>query len=329
MSEIVKDLPCFKIKPGKNDRTVFKLEDLVALAESIRDNGLVEPIIVRPIDSPDYESDRYEIVAGERRFRAVSQILGLHTILAIVRELTDEEASAAMLIENVHRVDLNPMDEARGYQKRMNDFGWTINKIYKETNVSVKRIESRLSLLNLVPEMQHLIETDTVGVQFGESMSELDANRQRIALQYVVKSERPLLRELRAIVGKLHAEQVQEPMFDLNALVSQAIEQETDDHNGKYVREYPIASDMPRFERIGSLGFSLEHYIATLVRTGNHHAAAIVGRIYQGMIESNFCFPPKENSPLAECMSEVKVPEDENSIFVESFTSERFNKMEL
>lgn len=112
----VQNLPYAQVQPGQNDRTVFRPEELEALAASIQADGLIQPITVRPTPG-----GRFEIVAGERRYRAIG-LLGWETVPAIVRDLTDEQASTIMLLENVHRVDIDPVDEARAYQSRIDRF---------------------------------------------------------------------------------------------------------------------------------------------------------------------------------------------------------------
>ena len=171
----VVEIPLTQIVPGDNDRTVFEPQALQALADSIQADGLMQPITVRPLWSdvgtlfgkPDPGNVTYQIVAGERRFWAVN-LLGWPTISAIVRELNDEQADALMLAENVHRADLNPMDEARAYHKRMSKHDWTIAQIAGKANVSTHRVSARLKLLDLVPEAQKLIADRQMGVQFGE-----------------------------------------------------------------------------------------------------------------------------------------------------------------
>ncbi len=179
------------IRPGDNDRTAFRADKLRELADNIAEIGLAQPITIRPIESPDY---LYEIVAGERRYRAC-QMLGWTHIPALVRKLTDEQASRIMLAENVHRVDIDPIDEARAYQKRMEAFKWSTAQIAKAASVGEKRVQARLLLLKLVPEAQQMIQVGQMGVQFGECLSPLDFNRQRVALKYLTGKEKPLLRE--------------------------------------------------------------------------------------------------------------------------------------
>lgn len=123
------------------------------LANSIKEKGLLNPIIVRKIDDRNYE-----LIAGQRRFLAC-QKLGWMSIPAIIRDITDDtDATIISLVENVHRADMNPIDKARAYQKiyeRYKDY----NKVAKETGVSVSTIRKYLTLLNLSPSIQEKLST--------------------------------------------------------------------------------------------------------------------------------------------------------------------------
>ena len=123
------------------------------LANSIKEKGLLNPIIVRRNDD-----GTYSLIAGQRRFLAC-QKLGWETIPAIVREITDDtDATIISLIENVHRADMNPIDKARAYQKiyeKYNDY----NKVARETGISVSTIRKYLTLLNLAPSIQEKLTT--------------------------------------------------------------------------------------------------------------------------------------------------------------------------
>lgn len=215
--------------------------------------------------------------------------------------MNDEQADALMLAENVHRADLNPMDEARAYHKRMDKHDWSIAQVADKANVSAHRVTGRLKLLDLVPEAQKLIADRQMGVQFGEVMSPLDNNRQRIALRYVAQTERPLLREFKAIVGRLLEEQAQESLFDADLFIVQTLE----DHNAKREahnhRRFPTNDNLPLMAKVGTIGLSLETYIAQLLNDPSHQgAAAVVGTVYQGMLRAGMCFPPRpeRRSPL-------------------------------
>ncbi|MGB8648038.1 MAG: ParB/RepB/Spo0J family partition protein [Anaerolineae bacterium] len=287
----VNELEARLIKPGDNDRTVFKREDLESLASSIKDVGLAQPILVRPINHPTFQ---YEIVAGERRFRAC-QLIGWDKIPAIVRPLKDEQASAIMLAENVHRVDIDPIDEANAYRKRMDKFKWSIPKVSKEAKVSEKRVAARLSLLNLLEEVQKMIQSEKIGVQFGEVMAPLDQNRQRIALKYLTTVERPLLREFKALCGKLMAEQAQEPMFDDEVFIRQTVEAHNDERGKMLRRKFPVDDTLPPMDRVGSIGATLDAYIKLLLNSDDPHhraAAPIVGTVYDALLRGGMAFPP-------------------------------------
>ena len=123
------------------------------LANSIREQGLLNPIIVRR-----KEESRYELIAGQRRFLAC-QKLGWKSITAIIRDVTDDtDATIISLVENVHRADMNPIDKARAYQHiydRYKDF----NKVAKETGISVSTIRKYLKLLSLAPSIQEKLST--------------------------------------------------------------------------------------------------------------------------------------------------------------------------
>ncbi len=203
MNTTIMDLDCTKIVAGNNDRKAFDAVALRELADSLEAHGLAQPITVRPI------GERYEIVAGERRFRA-SQLAGWTTIPAIVREMGDEEAAAIMLIENVQRVDLNAMDEAEAYQKRQAQFGWSVAEIAKHAKVPASRVRARLALLDLVPQVQTLVRGGSMPLGYAEVMVDLDANRQVLSMRYFSQAKRPTIAEFRAVCGELLAAQSQE-----------------------------------------------------------------------------------------------------------------------
>jgi len=203
-------LPVAQIVPGANDRTRFDDRALAELAASIAAHGLAQPITVRP------QGDCYELVAGERRFRAACQ-LGWETIPAIVRELSDEAADAIMLAENLARADLDPLDEAGAYQKRMARHGWSVADVARHANVSTDRVRRRLALLALLPDVQRLVRAGQLPIGHAELLADLDANRQLIALRVFTAGRSPTLAEFRRICGELAAQQDQAELFDLEA----------------------------------------------------------------------------------------------------------------
>jgi ParB family chromosome partitioning protein len=138
---------------GFNPRKAFDETELAELAESIRSKGLLQPIIARP----DPRRGGYEIVAGERRWRA-AQRAALHTVPAIVRELSDLEAAEFALIENVQRTDLNPIEEATGYSELIEKFGYTQEQVSEVIGKSRSYLTNVLRLLKLPQPVQTLLQ---------------------------------------------------------------------------------------------------------------------------------------------------------------------------
>lgn len=137
-----------------NPRKDFREEELVELAESIKAKGLVQPLIVRP--DPD-NATMYEIVAGERRWRA-AQKAGVHSVPAIVRTLTDKEVLEFGIIENVQRSDLNAIEEATGYKDLIERFGYTQDQVSEIIGKSRSHIANTLRLLKLPSSVQSFVQ---------------------------------------------------------------------------------------------------------------------------------------------------------------------------
>lgn len=134
-------------------RRHFKDEALQELADSIRERGILEPLLVRPLPNA---RDSYEIIAGERRWRA-AQIAGLHDVPVMVRELTDREAMEFGIIENVQREDLSPLEEGDGYKRLIEEFGHTQDALSKIVGKSRPHITNMLRLLSLPEGVRALI----------------------------------------------------------------------------------------------------------------------------------------------------------------------------
>lgn len=138
----------------RNPRQAFAEDELADLANSIREKGIVQPILVRPAGS----QDRFEIVAGERRWRA-AQKAGLHEIPVIVHQISEAEALEIAIIENVQRADLNPVEEAAGYRQLMDQFGYSQEKLASMIGKSRSHVANTLRLLKLPDSIQaHLRE---------------------------------------------------------------------------------------------------------------------------------------------------------------------------
>ena len=314
MTQIL-NLQVSQIIPGNNDRRDFDPIGLQELAASISEHGLAQPITVRPHPgyNPDARDDdggnctacgeagrctchfRFEIVAGERRFRAVSQILKLETIPAIVRHLSDEEASAIMLVENTSRTDLNPIEEANAYNERRVRFGWDIPRISKVAGVSEDLIKRRLSLISLIPDAQHLVANGHLPIGHAEAITDLDSNRQRIAIRIHSESEGMSLRIFKGIVGQLLQEQDQDGLFDLENFWIDQVQQDTLPTRGKRaIVDVPTRSDIPELEFINKMSASgiILQYIKNLETSGFNQEAATIGTLFQGLVKLNFMSIP-------------------------------------
>jgi ParB family chromosome partitioning protein len=146
------DLPLSAITANpRQPRTVFDEDALQELVESIREVGLLQPVVVRPLGE-----GRFELVMGERRWRA-SQQAGTHTIPAIVRETRDHDLLRDALLENLHRAQLNPLEEAAAYQQMLEDFGCTQDELAQRIKRSRPQISNTIRLLRLPPTVQRRV----------------------------------------------------------------------------------------------------------------------------------------------------------------------------
>jgi len=142
-------LPVGFLKPNpRNPRKKFTDDAMADLTTSIRDKGILQPLIVRPLGG-----DSYEIIAGERRWRA-AQKAGLHDVPVIVREASDRESLELAIIENVQRADLNPMEEARGYQQLVDEYRYTQEELAAVVGKSRPHVANTLRLLALPEAVQ-------------------------------------------------------------------------------------------------------------------------------------------------------------------------------
>ena len=148
-------LPVSSLQPGKyQPRTQMDPASLDELAASIRAQGLMQPILVRPLGNTDEE--RFEIVAGDRRWRA-AQMAGMSEVPTLIREIPDESALAMALIENIQRENLNPLEEAQGLQRLIDEFSMTHQQAADAVGRSRPAASNLLRLLQLVPPVQELL----------------------------------------------------------------------------------------------------------------------------------------------------------------------------
>ena len=151
--ELATTLPITKLRPGKfQPRTHFDETTMRELSESIAKNGIMQPIIGRPV-----EKSMYEIIAGERRWRA-AQMAGLLDVPILIRDISDQVALELALVENIQRQDLTPLEEATGYQRLMDEFGYTQDELSTTVGKSRSHIANLIRLMDLPPEVKKLVE---------------------------------------------------------------------------------------------------------------------------------------------------------------------------
>ena len=174
----IKDIIRNKFQPRKN----FNKESLADLTNSIKEQGVIQPIIVRPSSSLD---GKYEIIAGERRWLA-SQNAGLHEVPTVVLNVDDVKSLEFAIVENVQREDLNPIEEARGYQKLIDDFSYNQDKLSKFIGKSRSYIANSLRLLSLPDEVLSMVEQEKLSAGHARSLIGLN-NSSDIAKKIIQK----------------------------------------------------------------------------------------------------------------------------------------------
>ena len=176
-------------------RTVWDEQELADLAESIRTNGVIQPIIVRPAGS------KYQLIAGERRFRA-AQLASLTTIPALVRAATDEQLLELSLIENIHRTDLNPIERARAYQNYLNTFSLTQAEAAERLGEDRSVIANYLRLLDLPDEIKQMLIEGKLTMGHARAMLSLPTDELRRKLANRAMAGRLSVREVERLVRK-------------------------------------------------------------------------------------------------------------------------------
>lgn len=179
--EMLRQLPVEQIQRGRyQPRQDLREDTLQELAESIRAQGLVQPVIVRPLDG-----GRYELIAGERRWRA-AQLAGLHEVPAVIREVSDQAAIAMALIENIQREDLNPLEEAAALQRLIAEFALTHQQAAEAVGRSRTAVTNLLRLLELTDEVQQRVRDRKLDMGHARALLPLPPALQREAAQQVL-----------------------------------------------------------------------------------------------------------------------------------------------
>jgi ParB family chromosome partitioning protein len=199
-------LPLDLLQRGRyQPRVDMRAETLTELADSIRVQGVVQPIVVRPVEAPaNGESQRYEIIAGERRWRA-AQMAGLTEIPAVIRHIPDEAAIAVALIENIQRENLNPLEEARALSRLVSEFGLTHQQAAEAVGRSRAGVSNLLRLLELTPEVCDLVEKRTLEMGHARALLALSQRRQQTEVATLVARKGLSVRETEALVRRLQS----------------------------------------------------------------------------------------------------------------------------
>lgn len=169
-----------RLQPGKyQPRTHMDPESLASLADSIKAQGIMQPILVRAV-----ADERYEIIAGERRWRA-SRLAGLDEVPVLVRDIPDESALAMALIENIQRENLNPIEEAQGIKRLIDEFAMTHQVASEAVGRSRTAVTNLLRLLNLLPAIQNMLMLGKIDMGHARALLSLDGAKQLMAAEQV------------------------------------------------------------------------------------------------------------------------------------------------
>lgn len=220
----LRNLPLDVITPGRyQPRSVFDEEKLAELADSIRSQGVVQPIVVRPTGD-----DQYELIAGERRWRA-AQIAGIDVIPAVVRDVPDEVSVAMALIENIQREDLNPLEEATALRRLIDDFQMTQQEAADAVGRSRPAVSNLLRLLELMQEVKDMIDMRRIEMGHARALLSLDdklqvqAAREVVRKQLSVRETENLVRRLQQSMKKKGSRRIDPDILRLQNSVSEQL----------------------------------------------------------------------------------------------------------
>lgn len=186
-----------KLVPNRfQPRVDFNAENLQELIDSIKEKGVLAPILVRPA------GDRYEIIAGERRFRAACA-LKLEKVPVVVKDVDDREALVLSIVENVQRQELNPMEEARAFSRLMKEFSFTQEDVGRAVSKDRSTVANMLRLLHLPAEVQKAISRGELSFGHGKALLGLESIPQQIKMTQLVLSNSLSVRELENYISNI------------------------------------------------------------------------------------------------------------------------------
>ncbi len=225
-----------EIEPNHNQpRREFDEKTLAELADSIREHGLIQPILVRPLISGGYQ-----IVAGERRYRA-SRMAGLTEVPVTIRELTDEETMELALIENLQRENLNPLEEALGYKSLMNEYNMSQEQVSKAVGKSRSAVANILRLLNLPDEVTALVKEGKISAGHGRALLAFEDREKMIKTAESIVAEDLSVRQVENL-SKKSKNKPKTPAvnFPQKASYFSMVEQTLSEYLGKKVTIAPL-----------------------------------------------------------------------------------------
>ncbi len=242
----------------KQPRTVFDEDQLTELALSIKEVGLLQPPVVRSLGA-----GKYQLIMGERRFRA-AKLAGLKSIPVIIRQTNDDQLLREALVENIHRSQLNPLEEGAAYQQLLNDFGYTHDELAIKLSKSRPVITNTMRLLNLPPAVQRRVAAGVISAGHARALLSLTDEKEIENLANRIVAEGLTVRAVEEIVasgvalvktagikkGKLIAPKLAQISADLSDRLDTRVRVELGRKKGKIVIEFATVEDLERINKL-------------------------------------------------------------------------------
>lgn len=202
-SKVYYECPIEDIIPNPNQpRKIFAKEELAELAASIKEQGIIQPLLVRPIGG-----GKYELIAGERRYRA-SKSIGLHKVPVIIKEAGDSNVLELALIENIQRQDLNPVEEALGYKELLSRYQMTQDELAKKVGKDRSSIANSLRLLKLPDKIRDLLINNQISMGHARSLLSIDNKELQMQVAQDIVENNLSVREVEVLTKKLREHDV-------------------------------------------------------------------------------------------------------------------------
>lgn len=288
-----------------NDRKEFDPDELRSLADSIQQHGLLQRPTVRPMpkmwqgrcvfcgsSSCDCPDEVLELVAGDRRTKAMTTVLKWDSLPVEIKPMSDEAVADAMLLENVQRADLNPIEEATAYRQRIDLFGRSVAEIAEKANVSVQRVKERLALLTLPANVQQLIKTRQMSLAHANVLITAGDVLDSVLRVYM---RRPSMatQELMTLIVKLQTANAQGGLFDAVAWAETAVLNKVPMTGPGVKLDLPkdeTLPPLPEFTSADGVGGAMRKWLDALMAQDRTSEAAAIGVVYQALVEKRMIF---------------------------------------